>query len=98
MAEATSTLETLSRLFAEAQQVLESSNREISVVLQGAGQAFAVAVDAIESVERLASDAVSALDETTVGTHSDCVSSIARRARDGRLVLMVAADRLLTAA
>lgn len=83
----------MSRLFGEAQAVLREGRREIAVVIEGAGQTFAIAVDAVESVERLASvDAPEAL----VACHSACFGPMARR-RDGRLVLTLEVDGLLSA-
>jgi chemotaxis signal transduction protein len=89
------TLQALLDLFTEARAVLRESSREIAVVLSGAGPTYAVAVDAIASVERLTPDALSSLDDSTIGVRSECVDAVARRARDSRLVLTVDAGRLL---
>jgi chemotaxis signal transduction protein len=92
------TLVMLGALFADAKTILRESHREIAVVVKGAGPSFAVAVDAIESVERLEQGDVSAIEDTIVGATSDCIAAIARRSRDGSLVMLVHESRLLTPA
>jgi purine-binding chemotaxis protein CheW len=89
------TLPRLSKLFAECQTLLRESAREIAVVVRGAGPTFALAVDGIESVEPLKSDAVTSIDEAMAGARSDCLESIAKRSRDAALILTVDPQRIL---
>lgn len=89
------TLQSLVKLFAEARLLLNESNREVAVVVRGAGPTFAVAVDAIEAVERFGAETFSIVEETLIGAAGDCVDAVARRPRDGALVLTLDAGHLL---
>lgn len=88
-------LEGLVHLFEQTQAELRTSRREIAVVLKGAGPTCAVAVDAIESVERLPGGTMSPLQHGLVDARAAFVEGVAHRGRDGDLVLTLHADRLL---
>lgn len=86
----TTSLKAMVALFAEAREVLHDTSHEIALVVLGA-QPFAVAVDAIEAVERL-SPATGRSD--TPGTDASSVDGVARR-QNGGLVLTVSPEGLL---
>lgn len=86
----TTTLKAMVALFAEAREVLHDTSHEIALVVIGA-QPFAVAVDAIEAVERLTP--ATGRDDTP-GMASSCVDGVATRPSGG-LVLTVDPSLLL---
>jgi purine-binding chemotaxis protein CheW len=88
-------LNDLVRLFDEARSVVQSSHREIAVVLDVNGREFATSVDGVESVERLSPDAEVSMDELIGGISHELVAKIARRAKDSSLVIVLRAEGLL---
>ncbi|MFN7915665.1 MAG: chemotaxis protein CheW [Vicinamibacterales bacterium] len=84
------TLKTMVALFAETREVLHDTSHEIAMVM-ATDVPFAVAVDAIEAVERL--KPVSTGDDPVVAV-TDCVDAIAERPGGG-LVLTLRHDRLV---
>jgi len=88
----------LMKLFDAAEDIISSSNREISVVVAHRGRSCAVAVDAIESVERLSSDGVTSMDDAMAGQHVHSILGVARRVKDNAFVLMLDPGMFLGAA
>ena len=78
----------------EARATLVDSNREISVVLRAGDRRFAIAVDGIESVERLEQGNITPTSDALNGVPQDVVSAVARRARDSALLMLVTPDVL----
>ena len=90
-------LASLTRVFEEAIRAVREVTREIAVIVTRAGsQPYALAVDAIESVERLRDEGVTSMDEVLGGTaRPEFVQGIARRSKDGHLVLLLRPESLL---
>lgn len=86
----TSTLKTMVALFADTREVLHDTSHEIAMVM-ATDVPFAVAVDAIEAVERL--KAVPSDDDSVI-TSTECVEAIAARPGGG-LVLTLRHERLV---
>lgn len=85
-----STLKTMIALFADTREVLHDTSHEIAMVM-ATETPFAVAVDAIEAVERLKP---AQSDDDSVTTATECVDAIAVRPSGG-LVLTLRPDRLV---
>jgi hypothetical protein len=85
-----STLKTMVALFADAREVLHDTSHEIAMVM-ATETPFAVAVDAIEAVERLTPVPS---DDASVTAATECVDTIAVRPTGG-LVLTLRHDRLV---
>jgi purine-binding chemotaxis protein CheW len=79
----------LLQLFADARSALADSNREIAVVVRSDELRFALAVDAIESVERIDGAHISDAGDVLHGFHQELVAAVARRARDNALLMLV---------
>lgn len=85
-----STLKTMVALFAETREVLHDTSHEVAMVM-ATTTPFAVAVDAIEAVERLTPVAP---DEEQLTAATACVDAIALRPGGG-LVLTIRHEQLL---
>jgi purine-binding chemotaxis protein CheW len=83
------------RLFADFQALIREHNREIAVVLNGAGGAYAVSVDSVTSVERLSAADMEELGASGLEQRERLVRSAAKRAKGHELVLTLDADRIL---
>ncbi len=90
-------LVSLIKVFEEAISAVREITREIAVVVQRTGsRPYALAVDAIESVERLRDDGVTGMDDVLGSTcQHEFVNGIARRTKDGHLVLLLRPESLL---
>ncbi len=90
-------LTSLVHSFEQAIAAVREITREIAVVVQHPGtQAYALAVDAIESVERLRDDSVTGMEDVLGSTSPhELVCGVARRTRDGHLVLLLRPESLL---
>jgi purine-binding chemotaxis protein CheW len=84
----------LVRLFDETRAALRDANRDVAVVLTSGGRHVAVAVDAIDAVERFERGAIEP-DDPSNALQPDCIGPVARRGRDGHLVLTVRTAALL---
>jgi len=84
-------------LFSELQKIVRETHREIAVVLNSGAGAFAVSVDSVDSVERLAEADIEAMAGKGIEQQSSLVASVAKRAKDSALVLMLAAESILDA-
>ncbi|HUJ48636.1 MAG TPA: chemotaxis protein CheW [Bryobacteraceae bacterium] len=91
-------LSTMLRLFADFQQMIRDTHREIAVVLHGQAGMYAVSVDSVASVERLAAADMEGLADKGLEQRSGLVTSVAKRAKGGGLVLILAPDAILDAA
>lgn len=85
-------------LFDAAGEIVASANREISVVVSHAGKSCAVAVDAIESVERLSRDGVTDMDKAMAGQHVPSILGVGRRSKDNAFVMILDPGMFLGAA
>jgi purine-binding chemotaxis protein CheW len=85
-------------LFDAAGEIVAGANREISVVVSHRGKSCAVAVDAIESVERLSRDGVTDMDEAMAGQHVPSILGVGRRSRDNAFVMILDPGMFLGAA
>lgn len=86
-------------LFEDTRRLLRESQREVAVIARRERGGFAVAVDGVDSVERLLPvDASEATDALLSGSSERPLHDIRRRSRDGSLVLLVDLERLLDAA
>jgi chemotaxis signal transduction protein len=85
-------------LFDAAEEIIGAANREISVVVSNAGKSCAVAVDAIESVERLSRDGVTGMDEAMAGQRVQSILGVGRRTKDNAFVLILDPAMFLGAA
>jgi hypothetical protein len=83
-------------LFAELRQQIQSSERELAVVLVGRNGPFAVTIDAALSVEKFGADGIEVLP-CSVSVQSGMARRIAKMA-DGRPVLILEVDELLDCA
>jgi purine-binding chemotaxis protein CheW len=79
----------LAQLFSDARAALADSNREIAVVLRADDLRFALAVDGIESVERIDQAHICEAADVLHGIEQDLVSAVARRTRDNALLMLV---------
>ncbi len=91
-------LSTMLGLFADFQQMIRDTHREIAVVLHGQAGMYAVSVDSVASVERLAAADMEELADKGLAQQSGLVTSVAKRAKGGGLVLILAPDSILDAA
>jgi len=85
-------------MFTEFQQMIRDTHREIAVVLHGQAGMYAVSVDSVASVERLAAADMEELADKGLEQSSGLVTSVAKRAKGGGLVLILAPDSILDAA
>ncbi len=81
-------------LFAETRTALREAHREVAVVAHGADRPFAVAVDAIESVEHL-KEADDRMEVVLPMRPDGPVTSVRKRSRDEQLVLTLDASRIM---
>jgi len=88
-------LSTMLKLFADFQLMIRETNREIAVVLQGQAGMYAVSVDSVASVERLADADMEELADKGLEQQSSLVTSVAKRAKGAGLVLILAPDSIL---
>jgi purine-binding chemotaxis protein CheW len=79
----------LRQLFADARAALVDSNREIAVIVRSEALRFAVAVDGIESVERIDEAHITDAGEVLHGFDQELVTAVARRTRDNALLMLV---------
>ena len=90
----TGVLATMLGLFADFQQMIRDTHREIAVVLHGQAGAYAISVDSVASVERLAPADMETLAGKGLEQQNDLVNSVAKRGKGG-LVLILAIDSIL---
>ncbi len=88
-------LSTMLGLFVDFQQMIRDTHREIAVVLHGQAGAYAVSVDSVASVERLAAADMEELSGKGLEQRSGLVTSVAKRAKGGGLVLILATDSIM---
>ena len=88
-------LSTMLKLFADFQQLIRETNREIAVVLHGQAGTYAVSVDSVASVERLTAADMEQLADKGLEGQSGLVTSVAKRAKGDGLVLILAPDSIL---
>lgn len=88
-------LSSLLCLFDEFQQTIRENHREIAVVLSGGAGAYAVSVDAVESVERIPAAEIEKLDRKGLEGGTELVNAIVKRAHSGELVLLLGAQSIL---
>lgn len=83
------------RLFSRTRNLLLDTAREIALVIESKRNAMAVAVDSVESIERLSVATIEDLPDIT--QHPDNVSIIgtARRDKKDDLVMLIDANRIL---
>jgi purine-binding chemotaxis protein CheW len=81
--------------FAETYVLLRDQSREITVVLNDGRRTFGVAVDSIQSVERLPASGVSPVSEVGGGLTQEFVTGIGRRGKDNALVMILDGRRLM---
>ena len=85
-------------MFTEFQKMIRETHREIAVVLHGQAGTYAVSVDSVVSVERLAAADMDELSNKGLEQQSGLVSSVAKRAKGNGLVLILAPDSILAPA
>ncbi len=85
-------------LFAEFETVVRTSRREIAIVLECEGRQFAVCVDGVESVEKLTGEGMEELGSLGLRVPAGICVAAAKRAKDNRPVLTLAAERILGSA
>ncbi len=83
------------RLFEDARTCLRESNREIALVVEHAGKTLAVAVDSVETVERLAKSNVDALPGITSTASNVCIAGIGKREKTEQMVQLLDISELL---
>jgi len=88
-------LATMIKLFGDFQQMIRETHREIAVVLHGHAGTYAVSVDSVASVERLAANEMEELANTGLEQQSGLVTSVAKRAKTNELILILAPDAIL---
>jgi purine-binding chemotaxis protein CheW len=81
--------------FAETYVLLRDQSREITVVLNDGRRTFGVAVDSIQSVERLPASGVSPVSDVGGGLTQEFVTAIGRRGKDNSLVMILDGRRLM---
>ncbi len=74
---------------------VRNAHPQIAVVLEQAGRILAVAVDAVESIERLKEGTFEDLPGSLDGLTADLTRSVARRAKDDGIVLVLDLEALL---
>jgi chemotaxis signal transduction protein len=83
------------KLFSELQQTIRDNRRDIAVVLNGTAGAFALMVDSVASVERLAEVDTEELAAAGVKVPDNLVHSVAKRAKGEGMVLVLDTDSVL---
>lgn len=79
------------RLFEQLRNQIRESNREIAIVLSDGVRSFAVAVDSVETVSRLAEDVDEQIAETGVAlTEAGLLGFVGKLDRTGQLVITLA--------
>lgn len=82
------------RLFAEIREAYVASSREICLVFSANARPVAMAVDSIESVERLAEGKFEELPDVLHDSDSDLVTSTGKRLKHDELVLLIDHTRI----
>lgn len=85
----TTTFAVLKGVFSDAIQTLSEEQREITLVLTRGQQFVGLAVDAVESVERLGTVDAESHNEGAATQYPELVKGVGRRAKDGNLVLVL---------
>jgi purine-binding chemotaxis protein CheW len=81
--------------FSDTYTLLRDQSREITVVISDGTRTFGVAVDSIQSVERLPASAHSPVSDVGGVGHQEFVTAIARRVKDNALVMILDGRRLM---
>ena len=77
------------KLFSEVRSLLMESNNEIAVVLESDKRTMAVAVDSVETVEKLAETNVEELPETICTLDNEYIAGIGKRSKDDTFVQLL---------
>jgi chemotaxis signal transduction protein len=85
-------------LFHAAEDIVREEQREIAVVIAHEGRSCALAVDAIESVERLSTEAMTRMDDTIGAGSPDSIVGVGRRVKDKAFVFVLDPGAVLRAA
>ncbi len=88
-------LNRLLETFNETYGLLRDQSREITVVINDGSRTFGVAVDSIQSVERLPASGLSPVSEVGGGLQQEFVTAIGRRVKDNALVMVLDGRRLM---
>ncbi len=83
------------KLFTEAIDLLREYNREIAMVLEWREKTMAVAVDSIETVEKLSKSKIEKMPETIITLDNECTVGIGKRDKDDELVQILDISRLI---
>jgi chemotaxis signal transduction protein len=79
----------LSRAFAQARERLQGSRRQIVVVVDWDHHNLGLAVDQVESIERLKPGSLEELPQVPTGLVSELTTSVGKRTRDDGLALLL---------
>jgi chemotaxis signal transduction protein len=85
----TKELADLSRAFAQAREWVQGSRRQIVVVIDWEGRNLGLAVDQVESIERLKPGSLETLPDVPAGLANELSHSVGKRTRDDGLVLLL---------
>ena len=83
------------KLFSEARDLLREFDREIAMVLEWSEKTMAVAVDSIETVEKLSKSKIEEMPETIFTLDNECAVGIGKRDKDDELVQILDISRLI---
>jgi purine-binding chemotaxis protein CheW len=83
------------KLFSEARDLLRESHREIAMVLEWGEKTMAVAVDSIETVEKLSKSNIEEMPVTICTLDNECVVGIGKRDKDDELVQILDISRFI---
>ncbi len=82
-------------LFAEARRLLLEDQKEIALVIEYNNSSVVLAVDAIESIEKLSLTEIEDLPDITTTIDNDCIAAIGKRMNEKGLVQLMDIDSLL---
>ncbi len=82
-------------LFAEARTLLKEGNREIAVILEYENTINAIAVDSVETIEKLSRAHIDDMPETLSTEMNKYISGIGKRDKDNEMVQLLKAEYLV---
>ena len=89
------TLARLSGLFAELRSLVNSSQREVALIVEDSGRCFGISADAALSVEKLAAGSIEALEQGVGVVERGVVRRFGKRVKTGEIILILESDRLI---
>ena len=82
-------------LFAEARKLLKEGNREIAIILEYQTTLSAIAVDSIETIEKISPARINDMPSTLCTARNDFISGIGRRETDNGIVQLIRSEKII---